>query len=85
MSLYIVEAEKLANKFGVFRKGEKFNADKNDPELKELVKNGDVKNVRPVAAKPVEEEVDDTPLNLEVVDTEDTDEVVEPAKGKKRK
>lgn len=87
MSLYIVEAEKLSNKFGVLRKGEKFNADKDDPELKALVSNGDVKNVRPTPVKTEKTEVDEAPVNIELADEaeEKLPEIEVKPKGKRRK
>ena len=75
MSRYIVEAEKLANKFGVLEKGEKFHGSEDDSLVIELLKNKDIKLFEDTKVEaPVETEVDteNPPVEVELVDEEET-------------
>ena len=58
MGRYVVEADKLANKFGLLKKGEKFYASEEDETVKALLKEGKVKlfGDEPVSDEKVSDE-----------------------------
>ena len=58
MGRYVVEADELANKFGLLKKGEKFYASEEDETVKALLKEGKVKlfGDEPVSDEKVSDE-----------------------------
>ena len=75
MSLYIVEVEKLSHsKFGILKKGEKFNAD--EKAVSELLKN---KSVKLAEKEPQVKQYDEAEY------TDETDAVKSAAKKKGKK